>query len=189
MNPPPITQAPGAGLPFPQSWFVRMFGRAMLRRRRLDDALDDIEAIALRLATCAEALTDEWLTTPRLIAPMRGLEDSSRCWSPVMVLEHLSITGTAMLDMALALSQGQPVQLVVSTASVKPRGEKGREVIEEFRALHLGARARLREGWGADTAGLLHPHPWFGLLNATDWVRLTAFHLRLHERQMTRILA
>jgi hypothetical protein len=34
-----------------------------------------------------------------------------------------------------------------------------------------------------------YPHPWFGPLNAFEWVALSAGHLRIHRVQIERILA
>ncbi len=180
----PTLAPPGAGLPFPESWIVRLAGRFMMRRRYTwDSALDDLEATAERLIARFAALEPSARTTPVLVERLRGLEDSSRFWSPSMVLEHLCLTGGPMLAMVLMLSHGKTSSRKVSTAAVKPVGKPPEEVLAAFTKLHREARERLQEGAGPLREGPTHRHPWFGRLNPTDWLRLMAGHLRLHERQ------
>lgn len=192
-SPAPVEPAlapPGAGLPPLDAWFVRRFGRLQLRLRSPGDGAADLaSALAAGLAQRAAALDDATLARRVLVAPMRGLEDSSRNWSPGMVLEHLLITGRGMLGIALALSHGRTVDRVVRTADVKPRGGDERRVAAAFAELHQALPARWRAERGAQLHGPTHDHPWFGPLTASDWIRLVAFHLRLHARQFDRILA
>lgn len=186
---PPRLAPPGAGLPFPESWLVRLLGRFALRRRYTwESALDDIEATAERLIARFSALSPEAQATPVLVDRLRMLEDSSRYWSPAMVLEHLNVTGSLMLMLALRLSHGKTSAEKVSTAAVKPTGRPPEEVLGAFAKLHRGTRERLRDGAGPQREGPAHEHPWFGRLHATDWLRLMAAHMRLHERQLEAIL-
>lgn len=186
----PNLAPPGAGLPFPESLLVRLFGRLAMRRRYTwDSAIDDIEATAERIIARFDALPPEIQSTPVLVDRLRGLEDSSRFWSPSMALEHLNITGGSMLMMVLMLSHGKTTSKKVDTAAVKPVGKPPAEVLEAFMKLHRGARERLRNGAGELREGPSHVHPWFGALHATDWLRLMASHLRLHERQLAAVLA
>jgi DinB superfamily len=186
----PSLAPPGAGLPPLDAWFVRRFGRFQLRLGLPGDrAADAAAGFADALAARAAALDDATLARRVLVPPMRGLEDSSRNWSPGMVLEHLLITGRGMLTIALALSHGRSVDRVVRTADVKPRGGDERRVAAEFAELHRTLPARWRAERGAQLSGPTHDHPWFGPLTASDWIRLVAFHLRLHTRQFDRILA
>lgn len=181
---------PGAGLPFPESWIVRLFGRGMLRRRySRATAVDEIERTAQRLLDKTAALSPDQLTAPKLIDRLRGLEDSSRFWSPSMVLEHLCITGQGTTRLILLLSNGERSERTVSTAAVKPTGKDPAIVREEFQALHGGLRRQLTEAAGNQWNGATHAHPWFGPLNAGDWLCMMAMHMHLHEQQLDRILA
>lgn len=185
----PKLAPPGAGLPFPESWIVRLFGRWMLRRRySRATALDEIEFTAQRLLDKTASLSTEQLTTPKLIDRLRGLEDSSRFWSPSMVLEHLCITGRGTTQFILLLSKGVHPDRAVSTAAVKPTGKDPAIVREEFRALHGGLRQQLAEEAGDQWDGPTHAHPWFGPLTAGDWLCMMAMHMQLHEQQLDRIL-
>jgi hypothetical protein len=186
----PHLARPGAGLPFLEARLVRWFGRAMMRRRfTWDSALDAMEAAAERLLQRADRLPESELSTRVLIPRLTGMEDSSRYWSPVMVLEHLCITAQGMLSIAILLSNGKETTHVVSTAAVKPKGLPVPAVLTDFSNIHRGARTRLAAEAGDHRDWPAHEHPWFGQLNATDWIRLLGMHTQLHERQFNRILA
>jgi hypothetical protein len=152
-------------------------------------ALDEIERTAQRLLDKTAPLSPERLTTPKLIHRLRGLEDSSRFWSPSMVLEHLCITGKGTAQFILLLSNGRHPDRAVSTAAVKPTGKDPMLMREEFRALHSGLRQQLADAAGNQWDGPTHAHPWFGPLTAGDWLCMMAMHMQLHEQQLDRILA
>ncbi len=185
---PPMLQPPGAGLPFIPRLYVRWFGRRSLRRKYTwDTAPVAIEAAAVRLYESASALPDDALKTPVLVPPMNGLEDSSRYWSPAMVLQHLVMTGDIFSEIILQLSRGEPVTNRRGPADVKPAAAN-RTDVEAFRAMHSGLGDRLRIGAGPDRDGARFPHPWFGPLTARDWFSLFAAHLLIHEKQLKAIL-
>ncbi|MEP6670031.1 MAG: DinB family protein [Chthoniobacter sp.] len=186
--PPPLAP-PGAGLPPLEAWLVRLFGRPLLRRRYTRQAaLADVERTAERLLDKTASLSPDQLATPKLIPRLRGLEDSSRFWSPSMVLEHLCITGRGTVRMAILLSNGQCPERTVSTATVKPQGRDPGEVREEFATMHRHLRRELEASAGPDWNGLTHDHPWFGPLTASDWLRMMAMHMQLHEKQLDLVL-
>ena len=122
----------------------------------------------------------------RTIKRFPGLEPSSLDWSPRMICEHLLYVGKDFLRIIRDLEATGACGLTVSTAAVKPRGEMpdawdklrahGREYVAE-------ARARNWRG----IAGK-HAHPWFGPLSARRWHGLYWVHLRLHMRQLERVL-
>jgi len=119
------------------------------------------------------------------IARLRGMEDSSREWSPLMVVEHLMMTGPGMLGAAQSLAAGRVPGEKPGTARVKPRGEVGPEILERYAAfLH---------GYPAAVAALTlraepkFEHPWFGPLDARRWIVLNTFHQALHGRQLGEI--
>jgi hypothetical protein len=118
-----------------------------------------------------------------LIQRLRGLEDSSRYWSPEMVLEHLVITGELFTDYVVALSNDRSITDHRGIADIKPRGGLGKAVIARFVAVHDGLSARLRAETGPFRSGPTHAHAWFGKLTAEDWLSLTALHLALHAQQ------
>ncbi|BCU77728.1 hypothetical protein llg_24430 [Luteolibacter sp. LG18] len=180
--------APGAGLPAVEGWLARhvIFPR-FVRKTTTAEAVDRFVADGRWIVERVRALEPERQRTRVRIERLRGMEDSSREWSPLMVVEHLLITGPAMLGAARSLSAGVVPGRAVSTAAVKPKGEAGAELLEEF--------GRLLDGYPAAVAALTFPtkpkfpHPWFGPLDARRWVVLNAFHQALHRRQLERIVA
>jgi DinB superfamily len=188
--PSPQLAPPGAGLPWFEALVVRWFGRRMLRSRLdWERAQAAIARVSSRLAKEAMAMDDETLARRVLIKRLRGLEDSSRYWSPAMVLEHLVITGEMFTDFVVTLSNGRPVEDRRGIADIKPRGELGRTIVARFVAVHEAIPTRLAREAGPFRDGPTHWHPWFGKLTALDWLSLTAAHLGLHEKQWRAIRA
>jgi len=182
--PPPQLAPPGAGLPWFESAMVRCFGRWMLRSRfDWKNAQAVIARVSSRMAKEAMDMDDEALARRVLIQRLRGLEDSSRYWSPEMVLEHLVITGELFTDYVVGLSHDRPVVDQRGIADIKPRGGLGRAVVARFVAVHETIPVRLAAEAGPHRNGPSHPHAWFGKLTAADWLSLTALHLGLHEKQ------
>ena len=180
----PQLAPPGAGLPWFESLMARWFGRRMLRSRfHWESAQSAIVRISSQLAKDARAMDDATFAGRVLIQRMRGLEDSSRYWSPEMVLEHLVIAGELFTDYVVALSNDRPITDRRGIADIKPRGGLGQAVIARFVAVHQGIPARLRAEAGPFRAGPTHAHAWFGNLTAEDWLSLTALHLALHMQQ------
>ncbi len=93
-----------------------------------------------------------------------------------------------MVQTIVLLSNGGQSSHIVSTAAVKPQGRDPAAVREEFAEIHRGIRAELLNSAGSQWDGPAHRHPWFGPLNAGDWLRLLASHLRLHEGQLELLL-
>jgi len=178
--------APGAGLPLVERWLARhvTFPR-FARRTTTAEAVEKFIADGRWIVERVRHLGAERQRARVRIARLRGLEDSSREWSPLMVVEHLLMTGPGMLGAAKMLSAGHVPKRAVSTAAVKPKGESGPEILEDF--------AKLLDGYAAEVAGLTFPdepkfpHPWFGPLDARRWVVLNAFHQALHRRQLEKI--
>jgi hypothetical protein len=188
--PVPQLAPPGAGLPWFEALTLRWFGRRMLRSRfDWDSAQAAIGRVSSRLAREAMSMNDATLTSRVLIQRLRGLEDSSRYWSPEMVLEHLVITGELFTHYVVALSNDQPIVDPRGIADIKPSGGLGRAIITRFMAVHEAIPKRLAAEAGPFRAGPSHPHAWFGKLTAIDWLSLTAVHLALHAKQWQAIRA
>ncbi len=183
----PALAAPGAGLPPIELFFARLIfrGRSALTSREGAEALIAAERqrIEMELGLC----TQEDVARRVLIARPTGLEDSSRHWSVLMVLDHLRIVNSAIAGTIDALLAGRLPPGTASTAAVKPSPEVGPEVIDEFRRECDRLSAA---GAGAATlvTSVRYAHPWFGPLTAAEWKFLGGFHLGLHRRQIGMIL-
>ncbi|MBU6450151.1 MAG: DinB family protein [Cyanobacteria bacterium REEB67] len=188
---PPKLDKPGAGLP-PIEWFVaKYFLLPKLLKVDQKTAIENFDKECQKIQKICAGLTDEQLTEKRLIKRLRGLEDSSRYWSIVMTLEHLVVVDELMLQAATALSSGVDVSAFkpTGTADVKPEGKvSAQKILANFEAM----RIKLVEEASTlnvelDPKATL-PHPWFGPLNALEWLNFTSIHTNLHRRQILAII-
>lgn len=182
---------PGAGLPFIE-WAVAkyiVFPRRFKNSSK-EKALADFAEQSDKILKLARGLSSEQLVERRLIARLQGLEDSSRYWSVAMTLDHLTIVGNLMSHAVIELSKGNNALKVVGTAEVKPgaaadaaRSLKDFEEMTERFLLEVGkANIDVR-------SKVTHPHPWFGPLNAYQWLVFAAPHENIHLRQIEAIVA
>jgi len=186
---PPHLQPPGAGLPFIPRIYLRWFGRRVLRwKYSWDSAPIAIGATAERLYRAVANLPADVLQRPALVPPMPGIEDSSRYWSPAMVIQHLNMTCEIFTGIIVKLSRGEAISERRGPADVKPAPDAGRVDIESFQSLHTGVGERICAEAGPDRERSRFPHPWFGPMTARDWFGLFAAHLILHEKQLQAIL-
>jgi hypothetical protein len=187
-GPTPKLDAPGAGLPFPESIIARtLFHWASWRGSR-EQSIALFKQERAAIAELVASLDDRQLCQPVLIDRLRGLEDSSRNWSVLMTLDHLRIVNRNMTGTILTLSKGSTPNRKVSTAAVKPNPDVTKVVIYEYELgcdnflnsvtaiPNLKSRARL-------------VHPWFGALDACGWHTLIARHMSIHRRQIESIIA
>lgn len=183
----PRLAPPGAGLPT----IERLIGKAIfaMRRWRGSQAAFTAEFERERRVIGGLHVGRDELTLRRkvLIPRLRGLEDSSRCWSVYMTLEHLRIVNTAIAGVIGALTQGHIPPGQSNTAAVKPGDGIGPEVVAEYErscdvllaqvAAHPDLKSKAR-----------YAHPWFGPLDAAGWHAMAAMHLGIHRAQIERIL-
>jgi hypothetical protein len=104
-----------------------------------------------------------------------------------MVVEHLVIVGAAILDGVPRLADGGDLGYEVRIQDVKPSPESGPEQLERLTAL-AGEFSRVMPGLGPLERGSRHVHPWFGALNAAQWLMLAAVHNRIHRHQLELIV-
>ena len=87
--------------------------------------------------------SDTAKTQPVLVERLKGLEDSSRFWSPNMVLEHLVIVGQQMLVAIVELGNGRIPNGKADVAAVKPKGIDGVLVAQQFESFYPRCRKTL----------------------------------------------
>jgi hypothetical protein len=180
----PSLQAPGAGLPKPELWVARLLLGWLARRatRSSSAALFAREQdTILNLVHGVEAKGN----FPRvLIKRLPGLEDCSRYWSVYMTLDHLRIVNHG--ELIRLLGQSKTPGRVTGTADVKPTPGVDDHVIVDFENACRFFQQSVTSIGNLRTV-MRWPHPWFGSLDAADWHYLTAFHMRLHGRQIEAI--
>lgn len=187
---PPKLDKPGAGLPF-YEWAVANYILVPIRLHTtsVEKALAEFESETAQMNAIASKLTTAQLGEQRLIPRLAGLEDSSRYWSVAMALEHLVIVNSRAILLVKALSKGTSPPGKSSTADVKPGEVDASTIVSKFLAnsqkyLEVISTLNLEA----------HPqvtfdHPWFGKMNAKQWVLFAAPHMGIHRRQIGEIVS
>jgi len=186
---PPKLAPPGAGIPLPARLILRYVVRPLVVKRT------PWGVSQARFARLHEKLKREWanlsdvaLTTPALVPPQRGLEDSSRYWSIAQTARHLTIVGQLIENAIIELSHGRPIAKTVGTGEVKPESERNaRDSIDEYVRFADGVIERIERAVGDRESPLLLEHPWFGKLRARDWLWVLAIHSNIHLQQIRAI--
>ncbi|MBI2809311.1 MAG: DinB family protein [Candidatus Melainabacteria bacterium] len=185
----PKLDKPGAGLPF-YEWAVANYILVPLRLNTtsIQKALAEVETESAQIDAMVSPLSVTQLNEQRLIPRLIGLEDSSRFWSVAMALEHIVIVNSRALQLVKALSKGISPAGKSSTADVKP-GEvdastivskflsNSKEYVDVAASLNLDAHPNVT-----------YEHPWFGKMNAKQWVLFAAPHMGIHRKQIAEII-
>jgi hypothetical protein len=182
--------APGAGLPMVQAFALRrVIFPAYCLTTSWDKALAAFQAEGQKVLALAGPLTEDQLQRRVLVKASMGMEDSSRYWSAAMVMEHLIEVGSRIAVGIVELTNGATVSVKADIADVKPVGGKGSEIIEDFRQFLDDYVRMVAEEIGNRRSESRHSHPWFGELNAHQWMCLGAVHQAIHRKQTERIVA
>lgn len=177
--------APGAGLPKIELWIARRIFRRHCKNLDREKAARLIATERTSLLKIVQARTPEECSRRLLIDRLRGLEDSSRYWSVYMTLDHLRIVNEAVAHGIVELSAGRVPEGESSTATVKPRPDIGEEVVAEF---IRSCEALVEAENGLKVTDARYAHPWFGPLDSHEWHVMAGFHMRLHHREVDKIL-
>lgn len=183
---PPLAR-PGAGLPAAEL----LLSRVIFAVTRLTDsrasALRRLSAEASRIRALVSALDDHAGARRVLVPRLLGLEDSSRFWSPFMVVEHLVIVDTNMLRIMSDLVAGRTHPHEARIEDFKPAPTAGRDALVSFQKLVGDFEANVPRWPGLHTR-CRHAHPWFGPLDAHGWLCLAGMHHAIHRRQLEHLL-
>ncbi len=183
---PPLAR-PGAGLPAAEL----LLSRVIFAVTRLTDsrasALRRLSAEAGRICALVGALDDHAGARRVLVPRLLGLEDSSRFWSPFMVVEHLVIVDTNMFRIMSDLVAGRTHPHEARIEDFKPAPTAGRDALVSFQKLVGDFEANVPR-WPDLRTRCRHAHPWFGPLDAHGWLCLAGMHHAIHRRQLDRIL-
>ena len=193
MDRPVITdtglEAPGAGLPVWENTLLNRIFRLTSPLISWNLALRLFMKEGNQLLHQCENLSQKRIHGPILIPRLMGLEDSSRQWSPAMVLEHLMITGKRMAEIITALCENRPAGDEVRIEAVKPKGNGSAQIIADYGRFLTHFQTSITPLFPLRRARSIHAHPWFGELTAHQWLCLAAIHQRIHRRQLQSILA
>ena len=116
----PALGKPGAGLPAVEQLISRLIFAVTRFTDSRESAVRRVGAEARRIRALVGAL-DEAKGSRRVLVPrLLGLEDSSRFWSPFMVVEHLVIVDTNMFRIMTDLVSGRTHPHEARIADFKP---------------------------------------------------------------------
>ncbi len=186
-SPQPRLAPPGAGLPKPELLIARLIFRLKRRLGNRNSFITTFHEERARVALLLAGCNDETAASQVLIPRLPGMEDSSRHWSVWMTLDHLRIVHGEIGVIIDHLARGLVPPKVASTAAVKPNPAVTASVVPAYEASCEEFLALVAAHPDLLTAGF--PHPWFGPLNALDWLALAGTHLAIHRGQMEKIIA
>ncbi len=104
-----------------------------------------------------------------------------------MTLEHLRIVNATVTRCIAALAAGIVPPGAASTATVKPAADVDSSTMKIF---PNGCDEFLRTITTVPNLNTAtkYAHPWFGMLDAAGWHAMAAFHMRLHRKQIEKII-
>lgn len=187
----PKLDKPGAGLPVIE-WAMAKY----VIFPKLFATTDKAGAIHIfsrqteKIVALARGLDGTALAERRLVPRLRGLEDNSRYWSVAMTMQHLIIVGGGIGRYITKLSSGDNNIPKVGTADVKPAATVDAEsIIKEYESMSAAFVAAATAANVLAHPNVTHPHPWFGPLNAHQWLVVAGAHQRIHKEQIEAIIA
>lgn len=181
-------QPPGAGLPVFERVVLNSFFKLGCLLTSDERALTLFERELETLLAIVDAADLNDVCEQVLISRITGIEDSSRNWSVLMVLEHLSMVNSDMLKIVDALQRGIVPKGKVAIDYYKPIADLDIEVIDRFKDVCYDYLETVR-ALGKLKSMSTYAHPWFGMLTAHGWNVLAAAHMKIHRKQAQAILA
>lgn len=177
-------QAPGSGLPRYEQLFIKYalipiakYGLGWRSSRIwLDYEIAQIDKMV-------QDIDGDQLSRRVLIDHILGIEDDTRDWSISLVIEHLIIVSTGIIEVIKTLSEEKPVDMQIRIEDVKPQNnivtiENLKSIIEEFKAHKLDNK----------NSKMTKAHPWFIEFNNQEWHTFLAIHTWVHRRQIEAIV-
>ena len=186
-------QPPGAGLPGFENFILNgLFktGSALMSDKRAVKIFEREAAELYRMVNEEDESYD--IFQPLLIPRVIGIEDSSRNWSVMMILDHLNAVNLDFLKIVNALTSGIVPRGEIDVALYKPSRELDYDTIVQFNeinAQYVQTIEGLIEKHGNLRSIARYAHPWFGPLDAHQWHCLAGIHQRIHRRQATKLIA
>ncbi len=181
-------EPPGTGLPGFERFYLNVFFRISTALVSDDAALRVFDKVSMQIFKMIEPLDLGALSEPILIPRLQGIEDSSRHWSVLMVLDHLNRVNRELMSTIRSLHANQTPFREIRIADFKPDPDVDDTVLETFVEVNRRYRNFVISHKPLRTV-LRHAHPWFGQLDGHAWNCLAAAHQRIHRRQVQKILS
>ncbi|MEM9411051.1 MAG: hypothetical protein AAGA30_08055 [Planctomycetota bacterium] len=185
MNQPSETRS---GLPDFEAFYLNLFFKVGTAFTSDQSALNSFQQTTSEIMTIFEENEANVLSQEFTIPRIQGIEESSRHWSVLMVMDHLRQVNDAIRETIRELkNSGQPFQ-PIRIADYKPQRDVGLDVFEQFQETNKKYWAFVKSHMPLRTS-LTFRHPWFGELNGHQWHCLATVHQKIHLRQIYKILA
>ena len=113
-----------------------------------------------------------------------GIEDDTRDWSIAMVIEHLIIVGSGIIEVIKTLGREEPVAMNIRIEDVKPHS--GAHTLAELQSL-LDTYHQTYTSPKKNSL-MTKALPWFIEFNNQEWNTFLAIHTWVHRRQIKAIL-
>jgi len=186
----PNLEPPGAGLPFSE-WLIAKYVilPQKLRNTSKLEAIDKFKFEGVKIVDLAKSLSEDQMSKRVLVPRLGGVEDSSRFWSVAMTLEHLIIVNERIQIALEHLSINDNNLPSVGTADVKPDiNVNSKTIISRFENMVLSLEDAAASRILSRYRDCKYPHPWFGPLNAEEWLVTVGLHMYIHRVQIQHIL-
>lgn len=176
-------QAPGSGLPKYENLLIKTvlvpLARILLGWRSARIWLNfEVRSIEKMI----QGLDDEQLHRQVLIDHILGIEDDTRDWSVALVIEHLAIVSSGIIEVIKTLSEEKPFDGPIRIESVKPGNNP--VTINELKQIIQAYETYIPKN---KNSKMTKSHPWFIEFNNRDWNTFLAVHTWVHKRQIKAI--
>ncbi|MEM7783492.1 MAG: hypothetical protein AAF623_09090 [Planctomycetota bacterium] len=188
----PELDRPGMGLPSGEQFILNSMLKIFAFLRSVNPVLNLFQRETQELFELADETESYDVFQPYLIPRVIGIEDSSRNWSVMMVLEHLHMVNRDLKNGISAMMEGVRPRGTVDVALYKPPQDLDWGTLDRFTATnheYVETIRQLVDKYGHLKSPIRHRHPWFGPLSAHQWHCLAAVHQRIHRRQIQKIVA
>lgn len=181
---------PGAGLPFMEKIVLKILFRILTRLKGRDEFVRLFRDEEATIRGLIEGLSADQGSKVVLVKRGFGMEDSSRNWSVYMTLEHLNIVNVGICGIITKLAgevskdDGLPE---VRIQDVKPSFGADESVVIDFVRTNNEVMGAI-ENYSDLRVERKHEHPWFGMLDAFQWMALLGVHMRVHRKQLESII-
>jgi len=177
----------GAGLPQIERLFIK---RVLVPSVRIlctwNIALFMIKREVKIIENLIASINEETLQKRVVIKRAFAIEDHSRDYSINMTLEHLRITGTAVMDVMDTLSNEKEFPKDITIEAVKPK-DNGKDEAQKFFDF-MKVYEQYIKTHKKNYSKKIKKHPWFINFNNFDWSCFMYMHTFIHRRQIQAII-
>lgn len=131
-------------------------------------------------------ISEEKCIEQNIIERTFAIEDDSRRFSVNLVLEHLTIAGSLVMDVIKNLSSEKTYEKEITIEGVKPYQNKLGQ-LEEFLEFY-DSYFKFIENLPKKQSKMTKKHPWFVSFNNFDWNTFMFMHTFIHRRQIEAII-